>query len=150
MKKTIFYKIPKGWRRSIPFTLKYFIKKFHRMECRIFFAPQASGRFRIFGIKHGIYPGRKIEVVIEGDLVKNLSIIYNGTVVYNYKYCSNSIDFQIEYTGRDYLKQLVIVIPNEDVFIFKYATTERINKLLTPRSENKLTYNQYILWKITL
>lgn len=150
MKKTIFYKIPKGWRRSIPFTINYFLRKFHRVECNIFFAPQAPGRFRVFGIKHGIYPGRKIEVVIEGDFVKNLSIIFNGTKVYNYKYCSNSIDFKIEYTGKDYLKQIVIVIPNEDVFIFKYATTEKINKLLTPRSENKLTYNQDILWDITL
>lgn len=150
MKKTIFYKIPKGWRRSIPFTFNYFIRKFHRVECRIFFAPQTPGRFRIFGIKHGIYPGCKIEVVIEGDLVKNLSIIFNGTVVYNYKYCSNSIDFQIEYTARDFLKQVVIVIPGEDVFIFKYATTEKINKILTPRSENKLTYNQYTSWEITL
>lgn len=150
MKKTIFYKIPKGWRRSIPFTLNYFIRKFHRVECRIFFAPQAPGRFRVFGIKHGIYPGRKIEVVIEGDVVKNLSIIYDGTVVYNYKYCSNSIYFQIEYTGKDYLKQVVIVIPGEDIFIFKYATTEKINKILTPRSENKLTYNQYTSWEITL
>lgn len=150
MKKTIFYKITKGWRRSIPFTLKYYIKKFHRVECRIFLAPQASGRFHVFGIKHGIYPGRKIEVVIDNDFVNNLSIVYNSTVVYNYKYCNKAIDFQIEYTARDFLKQIVIVIPNEDVFIFKYATTEKINKLLTPRSENKLTYNQYILWKITL
>lgn len=150
MKKTIYYKVPKRWRRSITFTLNYFIKKFHRVECRIFFAPQTPGRFRVFGIKHGIYPGRKIEVVIEGDVVKNLSIIYDGTVVYNYKYCTNSIDFQIEYTGKDYLKQVVIVIPGEDVFIFKYATTEKINKILTPRSENKLTYNQYTSWEITL
>ena len=69
MKKIIFYKIPKGWRKSIPFTLNYFIKKFHRVECKIFFAPKAPGRFRVFGIKHGIYPGRKIEVVIEGHIV---------------------------------------------------------------------------------
>lgn len=149
MKKTIFYKIPKGWRRSIPFTLNYFIRKFHRVECRVFFAPQAPGRFRVFGIKHGIYPGRKLEVVIDNDFVKTLSIVLNDTIVYNYKYC-NGIDFQIEYTARDFFKQVVIVIPGEDVFIFKYATTEKINKLLTPRSEKKLNYNQWTTWEITL
>lgn len=148
--KRIIYRIPKGWKRSIPFTLKYYLKKFHRVECRIFFAPQAPGRFRVFGIKHGIYPGRKLKIIIENGFVKTLSIVLNGTIVYNYKYCSNSIDFQIEYTARDFLKQVVIVIPGEDVFIFKYATTEKINKILTPRSENKLTYNQWTSWEITL
>lgn len=150
MKKTIFYKIPKGWRRSIPFTLNYFIRKFHRVECRIFFAPQAPGRFRVFGIKHGIYPGRKLEIIIDNDFVKTLSIVLNDTILYNYKYCDKSIDFQIEYTARDFFKQVVIVIPGEDVIIFKHATTEKINKILTPCSENKLTYNQNILWEITL
>lgn len=150
MKKIIFYKIPKGWRRSIPFTLNYFIRKFHRVECRVFFAPQAPGRFRVFGIKRGICPGRKLEVVIDNDFVKTLSIVLNDTIVYNYKYCNNGIDFQIEYTARDFLKQVVIVIPGEDVFIFKYATTEKINKLLTPRSEKKLNYNQWTSWEITL
>lgn len=148
--KRIIYRIPKGWKRSIPFTLKYYLKKFHRVECRIFFAPQAPGIFRVFGIKHGIYPGRKLEIIIDNGFVKTLSIVLNGTIVYNYKYCSNSIDFQIEYTARDFLKQVIIVIPGEDVFIFKYATTEKINKILTPRSENKLTYNQWTSWEITL
>lgn len=150
MKKTIFYKIPKGWKKSIPFTLNYFIRKFHRVECKILFAPQTQGRFRVFGIKHGIYPGRKLEVVIDNDFVKTLSIVLNDTIVYNYKYCNNEIDFQIEYTARHFLKQVVIVIPGEDVFIFKYATIEKINKILTPRSENKLNNNQYISWEITL
>lgn len=150
MKKTIFYKIPKGWRRSIPFTINYFLRKFHRVECRIFFNAYTMNKFRVFGIKHGIYPGRKLEIIIDNGFVITLSVVLNGTIVYNYKYCSNSIDFQIEYTARDFLKQVVIVIPGEDVFIFKYATTEKINKLLTPRSENKLTYKQNILWEVTL
>lgn len=150
MKKTIFYKIPNRWKKSIPFTLNYFIRKFHRVECKILFASQTQGRFRVFGIKHGIYPGRKLEVVIDNDFVKTLSIVLNDTIVYNYKYCNNEIDFQIEYTARHFLKQVVIVIPGEDVFIFKYATTEKINKILTPRSENKLNNNQYISWEITL
>lgn len=148
--KKILYKIPKGWRRSIPFTLNYFIRKFHRVECEIYFACNTPGRFRVFGIKHGIYPGRKLEVIIDNDFVKTLSIVLNDTIVYNYKYCDKDISFQIEYTTRDTLKQIVIVIPGEDIFIFKYATTEKINKILTPRSENKLTYNQDILWEITL
>ena len=150
MKKAILNKIKKGWRNSIPFTMDYFLKKFHRIECKIIIPIHSNDtrKFRVFGIKHGIYPGRKLEVIIKNDLVKTIDIILNDAIVYRYKFCSNIIEFQIEYTARDFIKQAVIIIPGEDVFIFKYTTTERVNKLLTPRSENKLTTDQYVLWEI--
>lgn len=150
MKKTLVYKIKKGWRSSIPFTVNYFLRKFHRIECKIIIPIHSNDnrKFRVFGIKHGIYLGRKLEVIIKNDFIKTLDIILNDAIVYRYKFCSNIIELQIEYTARDFLKQILIVIPNEDIFIFKYTTTERINKLFTPHSENKLTTDQYVLWEI--
>lgn len=146
MATQIIYRIPKGWKRSIPFTLKYFFKKFHRVECKIYQIPHENQSIRIFGIKHGIYPGRYIEVLIDN---KDIVINYNNITILR-KHIDPYVSIRVEYTARDYLKQIVLILPDNYVFTFKYATTEKINKLLTPKAYKPLKYNKDIVWKIML
>lgn len=142
--KKIIFRIPKGWKRSRPFTLKYFFKKFHRVECNIYQIPYENQSLRIFGIKHGIYPGRYIEVLIDN---KDIVINYNNITILR-KHIEPNVLIRVEYTARDYLKQIVLILPDNYIFTFKYATTKKTNKLLIPKSNSKLKNNRHIVWKI--
>lgn len=140
----IIYRIPKGWKRSIPFTLKYFFKKYHRVECQITMIPKGDNKLvRLFGIKHGIYPGRLLEVFIDDwDLV----IVYNDRTIYRERFYG--FDLRVEYTSRDNLKEIIFFSPYNTIFTLRYTTTEKINKLLTPKANYPLEYNKDIVWKI--
>lgn len=139
--KKILFKIKKGHFRSLPLTLMLFIIKFHRTECDI--TIPSENRIRLFGLKHGIFPGRYTEIFYENGKIE---ITHNGTPIYVKQIKTEKIS--VEYTARDYLKQIVLIIPGEDFFIYKYATTERINILLTPRIYHKLKHNIYTIWSI--
>lgn len=146
MATQIIYRIPKGWKRSIPFTLKYFFKKFHRVECEVNIIPKEYNLLiRLFGIKHGIHPGRCLEVFIDN---KDLVIIYNDRTIYRERFYG--FDLRVEYTSRDNFKEIIFFFPDNKIFTFRYATTEKINKLLTPKAYKPLEYNKDIVWKIML
>ena len=144
--KRIIYRIPKGWKRSIPFTFQYLWKKFHRVECQITMIPKGDNKLvRLFGIKHGIHPGRLLEVFIDDwDLV----IVYNDRTIYRERFYG--FDLRVEYTSMDNYKEIIFFFPDNTIFTFRYATTEKINKLLTPKAYKPLEYNKDIVWKIML
>ena len=143
--KEIIFRIPKGWKKSIPFTFKYLWKKVHRVECQITRIPKGDNVVRLFGIKHGIYPGRFVEVFKDNE---DLVIIYNDITIYRKHF--NHFDLRVEYTSRDYIKQIVFVLPDDTIFTFRYTTAEKMTKLLTPKAYKSLKYNQDIVWKIML
>lgn len=144
--KEIIYRIPKGWKKSLPFTLKYFFKIFHRVEFEINIIPKEYNLLiRLFGIKHGIHPGRCLEVFIDN---KDLVIIYNDITIYRKHFYH--FDLRVEYTSRDNNKQIVFLLPDDTIFTFRYATNEKITHLLTPKAYKSLKYNQDIVWKIML
>lgn len=144
--KEIIFRIPKGWKKSLPFTLKYLWKKFHRVECQITMIPKGDNKLvRLFGIKHGIYPGRFVEVFKDNE---DLVIIYNDITIYRKHF--NHFNLRVEYTSRDYIKQIVFVLPDDTIFTFRYTTAEKMTKLLTPKAYKSLKYNQDIVWKIML
>lgn len=142
--KEIIFRIPKGWKRSIPFTFKYLWKKFHRVECQITMIPKGDNILvRLFGIKHGIYPGRWLEVFIdEWDLV----IVYNDKTIYRERFYG--FDLRVEYTSRDNYEEIILFLPDNTIFTYRYVRTEKINKLLTPKAYMPLEYNKDIVWKI--
>lgn len=142
--KEIIFRIPKGWKRSIPFTFKYLWKKFHRVECQITMIPKGDNiLIRLFGIKHGIHPGRCLEVFIDN---KDLVIVYNDITLYRKHFYH--FDLRVEYTSRDNNKQVVFLLPDDTIFTFRYTTSEKITHLLTPKTYKSLKYNQDIVWKI--
>lgn len=142
--KEIIFRIPKGWKKSIPFTLKYFFKKFHRVECEVNIIPKEYNLLiRLFGIKHGIHPGRCLEVFIDN---KDLVIVYNDITIYRKHFYH--FDLRVEYTSRDNNKQVVFLLPDDTIFTFRYTTSEKITHLLTPKAYKSLKYNQDIVWKI--
>lgn len=144
--KEIIFRIPKGWKKSIPFTFKYLWKKFHRVECEVNIIPKEYNLLiRLFGIKYGIHPGRCLEVFIDN---KELVIIYNDRTIYRKHFYH--FDLRIEYTSRDKNKQILFILPDDTLFTFRYAATEKITHLLTPKAYKSLKYNQDILWEITL
>lgn len=146
MKKTLLYKIKKGWKRSIPFTFIYLWKIFYRVECEVNIIPKEYNLLiRLFGIKHGIHPGRCLEVFIDN---KDIVIILNDITIYRKHFYH--FDLRVEYTSRDNIKQIVFLLPDDTMFTYRYIATEKITHLLTPKAYKSLKNYQDIIWKIML